>query len=195
MCRPQICFRTVLIIFCMSSVSCSTVLTVITPGPKSHLFGLKKMTQALQVKGHSVAVGNYKVAPLYISSACDCFPALEGNDDGRTPADCSQLAQYLAREADVNGLLPTSVPIFTYRVASEAQGSEAAHVTAKGRTTLLTMIPQLHSMFDAACNAVLANATAMSAVQVGPPAQSQTSLLPDGVSSAYDWGILSWLFC
>ena len=76
------------------------------------------------------------------------------------PADFLPLAQYLAREADVSGLLPTSIPIHTYREQA-AHGIEAAHVTATGKTSLLTLIPQVHSMFDVACNALLANATAM----------------------------------
>ena len=58
MLRTQIWFLVVLLVLVsVASVRCGTVLTIITPGPKSHLFGMKKITQALEGQGHSVAVG------------------------------------------------------------------------------------------------------------------------------------------
>ena len=66
----------------------------------------------------------------------------------------------------MSGLLPTSIPIYTYRVESETEGRMATHITAKGKTSLLEIFPKLHTMLDASCDALLANATALSAVRV-----------------------------
>lgn len=37
-----------------------TVLTIITPGPQSHLFGMKKITLEMAARGHKVAVRSHE---------------------------------------------------------------------------------------------------------------------------------------
>jgi glucuronosyltransferase len=40
----------------VGTAMCGTVLTIITPGPQSHLFGMKKMAAEVVSRGHKVTV-------------------------------------------------------------------------------------------------------------------------------------------
>lgn len=49
-------FVWVLLLGALEGAMSGTVLTIITPGPQSHLFGMRKVTMEMAGKGHKVAV-------------------------------------------------------------------------------------------------------------------------------------------
>lgn len=49
-------FLLVLLLGALDGALSGNVLTIITPGPQSHLFGMRKVTMEMAARGHKVAV-------------------------------------------------------------------------------------------------------------------------------------------
>ncbi len=58
--------RAILACLCLSIVvrhaQCGTVLSVLMPGPLSHLFNMKKIAEAVAARGHTVKVSSFATA-------------------------------------------------------------------------------------------------------------------------------------
>lgn len=58
--RASICgglpLAVLLLVCTVGSAMCGNILTIITPGPQSHLFGMKKQATELAARGHKLTV-------------------------------------------------------------------------------------------------------------------------------------------
>lgn len=139
-----------------STVHCYSVLTVITPGPQSHLFGMKRITEEMQSRGLTVTVGTL----LYLS--------LSHSHHACMRMTSCYTVQYLATDKDAPRLTPTTIPTIIYHFDPTSVGaiSQSGSMEVKGRQDLTKLLPQVNALFAKATDALFENSTAMAAVKV-----------------------------
>ena len=73
--RWRINYLLMLLLVHLDGALTGSVLTVITPGPQSHLFGMRKVTIEMAARGHKVAVSLMCPDLVTVNDCCRPFTA------------------------------------------------------------------------------------------------------------------------
>lgn len=159
----KFCVALLCLLAALPQGQCGTVLSVVLPGPASHLYNIKKVSEVLAARGHTVKVNFYS-----FTASCryrSLGLALEAIGMVENSSDVVLCAQYLALDHDARKLQPSSIPAFTYSILQKGR-LDPAGLKIAGPQTFLRSFADIIHLFENGCNVILSNDTLMSQLKV-----------------------------
>jgi len=142
---------------------CGTVLSIVLPGPASHLYNIKKVSEAVAARGHTVKVKLFfSRCELPVPPTLACTGSYR---NGQTTGDDVVCTQYLALDHDARKLQPSSIPAFTYSILQKGR-FDPAGLKIDGPQTFVQSFSDIIHLFENGCNVIVSNDTLMSQLKV-----------------------------